>query len=81
MNALLRARPIDPENSFFKVNPGLSKREALDEISAHRKQVDRVLFELVPGLREDVERTDRESYLEWKAREREVKDALGGDHV
>lgn len=33
------------------------------------------------GLREDVERTDRESYLEWKAREREVKDALGGDHV
>lgn len=47
------------------------------EISAHRKQVDRVLFELVPGLREDVERTDRESYLEWKAREREVKDALG----
>ncbi|MFU5909946.1 hypothetical protein ACM7TW_32085 [Pseudomonas aeruginosa] len=30
MNALLRARPIDPENSFFKVNPGLSKREALD---------------------------------------------------
>ncbi|HCU2482597.1 TPA: DUF3077 domain-containing protein [Pseudomonas aeruginosa] len=33
MNALLRARPIDPENSFFKVNPGLSKREALDEAS------------------------------------------------
>ncbi len=49
-----------------------------DEISAHRKQVDTVLFELVPGLREDVERTDRESYLEWRAREREVKDALGG---
>ncbi|MBG5543479.1 hypothetical protein GHV49_26250 [Pseudomonas aeruginosa] len=37
-----------------------------DEISAHRKQV---------------ERTDRESYLEWRAREREVKDALGGGHV
>lgn len=52
-----------------------------DEISAHRKQVDTVLFELVPGLREDVERTDRESYLEWRAREREVKDALGGGHV
>ncbi|HDY6081540.1 TPA: hypothetical protein RQ791_005240 [Pseudomonas aeruginosa] len=52
-----------------------------DEISTHRKQVDRVLFELVPGLREDVERTDRESYLEWRAREREVKDALGGGHV
>lgn len=33
MNALLRARPIDPENSFFKVNPGLPKREALDEAS------------------------------------------------
>lgn len=49
MNALLRARPIDPENSFFKVNPGLSKREALDEISAHRKQVDSILFELVLG--------------------------------
>ncbi|HHH9444651.1 TPA: hypothetical protein ACP32N_006660 [Pseudomonas aeruginosa] len=52
-----------------------------DEISAHRRQVDRVLFELVPGLREDVERTDHESYLEWKTREREVKDALGGGHV
>lgn len=52
-----------------------------DEISAHRKQVDSILFELVPGLREDVERTDRESYLEWRAREREVKDALGGGHV
>ncbi|EKA49283.1 hypothetical protein [Pseudomonas aeruginosa] len=44
-----------------------------DEISAHRKQVDSILFELVPGL--------RESYLEWRAREREVKDALGGGHV
>ncbi|MEQ0867333.1 hypothetical protein [Pseudomonas aeruginosa] len=52
-----------------------------DEISAHRKQVDSILFELVPGLREDVERTDRENYLEWRAREREVKDALGGGHV
>ncbi|HBP1052807.1 hypothetical protein [Pseudomonas aeruginosa] len=44
-----------------------------DEISAHRKQVDSILFELVPGL--------RENYLEWRAREREVKDALGGGHV
>ncbi|MER1081261.1 hypothetical protein AAA612_25640 [Pseudomonas aeruginosa] len=52
-----------------------------DEISTHRKQVDRVLFELVPGLREDVERTDRESVVEWKAREREVNGVLGGGHV
>ncbi|MGP8701861.1 hypothetical protein, partial [Pseudomonas aeruginosa] len=47
MNALLRARPIDPENSFFKVNPGLSKREALDEASVILAGLSDILISLV----------------------------------
>ncbi|MDX8097802.1 DUF3077 domain-containing protein [Pseudomonas aeruginosa] len=49
MNALLRARPIDPENSFFKVNPGLSKREALDEASVILAGLSDILISLVEG--------------------------------
>lgn len=40
-----------------------------------------VLFELVFGFCEDVERIDCESYFEWKVCECEVKDVLGGDYV
>lgn len=51
-----------------------------DEISSLRKQVDSALFGLVPGLRADVERTDRERELEWRLVEHQVRAELGGCH-
>lgn len=49
MNALLRARPIDLNNSFFKVNPGLSKREALDEASNILAGLSDICIALIEG--------------------------------
>ncbi|HEB0591895.1 hypothetical protein [Pseudomonas aeruginosa] len=72
------------------INPTTTVEEALSEAIALTLSVSSILGALTTSdeehaclyaLEEDVERTDRESYLEWRAREREVKDALGGGHV